>query len=189
MATARLLGRTTAGTGAAEEITVGAGLNMAAGVLAATGGGGSSYRLTTNTTPVGWVATTAAETDLMTYSLPAGTLAVNGQIARINMSGQGASSHSKTVKIYFGSAVLFTIGPSTTLTYWTVQVDVIRTGAATQVAQVNYHLSNSGGFAVAATAPAETLSGAITIKATGTSTSSSVTNEIMQNTLIVEILP
>lgn len=38
MATARLLGRTTASTGAIEEITVGSGLSMAAGTITATGG-------------------------------------------------------------------------------------------------------------------------------------------------------
>lgn len=37
MATARLLGRTTASTGAIEEITVGSGLSLAAGALTATG--------------------------------------------------------------------------------------------------------------------------------------------------------
>jgi hypothetical protein len=41
MATARLLGRTTASTGAPEEITVGSGLSLSAGTLTATGGGGS----------------------------------------------------------------------------------------------------------------------------------------------------
>ena len=40
MATARLLGRTTASTGAPEEITVGSGLSLSAGTLTATGGGG-----------------------------------------------------------------------------------------------------------------------------------------------------
>lgn len=39
MATARLLGRTTGGSGAPEEITVGAGLSLAAGALTATGSG------------------------------------------------------------------------------------------------------------------------------------------------------
>ena len=39
---ARLLGRTTAGTGSAEEITVGAGLSLSAGTLTATGGASSS---------------------------------------------------------------------------------------------------------------------------------------------------
>ena len=40
--TARLLGRTTASTGAIEEITVGSGLTLSAGSLTASGGGGSS---------------------------------------------------------------------------------------------------------------------------------------------------
>lgn len=40
MSTARLLGRTTAATGAVEEITVGTGLTLAAGALTATGGTG-----------------------------------------------------------------------------------------------------------------------------------------------------
>ncbi len=42
MATARLLGRTTASSGAIEEISIGANLTLAAGVLSATGGGGAS---------------------------------------------------------------------------------------------------------------------------------------------------
>lgn len=45
MATARLLGRTTASTGAVEEITVGSGLSLSAGSLTATGGGGSGTDL------------------------------------------------------------------------------------------------------------------------------------------------
>jgi hypothetical protein len=36
MATARILGRTTASTGAAEEITIGSGLSLTAGTLTAT---------------------------------------------------------------------------------------------------------------------------------------------------------
>jgi hypothetical protein len=39
-ATARILGRTTASTGAIEEIQIGAGLSLSAGGLSATGGGG-----------------------------------------------------------------------------------------------------------------------------------------------------
>ena len=36
----KLLGRSTAGTGAIEEITIGSGLSLSAGTLSATGGGG-----------------------------------------------------------------------------------------------------------------------------------------------------
>ena len=47
MATAKLLGRTTASTGAAEEIAIGSGLAMTAGTLSSTSAGGS-------VTTVGW---------------------------------------------------------------------------------------------------------------------------------------
>lgn len=49
MATARLLGRTTAATGAVEEITVGSGLSLSGGQLTATGGGAG---LTVGTTTI-----------------------------------------------------------------------------------------------------------------------------------------
>jgi hypothetical protein len=45
MATARLVGRTTASTGAPEEISIGAGLALSAGTLSATGGGGTDQPL------------------------------------------------------------------------------------------------------------------------------------------------
>lgn len=48
MATARLLGRSTAGTGAIEEIQVGTGLDLTAGVLTASGGGGGGGNLPYN---------------------------------------------------------------------------------------------------------------------------------------------
>lgn len=49
MATARLLGRTTAGSGGAEEISIGSGLSLSSGVLSATGGGGGGAGLGANT--------------------------------------------------------------------------------------------------------------------------------------------
>jgi len=59
LATNRLLGRTTAGTGVVEEISVAGGLTLSGGVLTATGSGGpilesqivisQNYTLTSNT--------------------------------------------------------------------------------------------------------------------------------------------
>ena len=40
MSTGKLLGRSTAGAGAIEEITIGSGLTLSGGTLSATGGGG-----------------------------------------------------------------------------------------------------------------------------------------------------
>jgi hypothetical protein len=60
MATARLLGRTTAGTGAPEEISIGANLTLSGGVLSATGGGGGGDALVAN--PLSqFAATTSAQ--------------------------------------------------------------------------------------------------------------------------------
>jgi hypothetical protein len=44
LATSRLVGRTTAGTGPAEEISIGSGLSLSGGTLSATGGGGGVTR-------------------------------------------------------------------------------------------------------------------------------------------------
>lgn len=49
MSTAKLLGRTTASTGAIEEISVGSGLSLSAGSLTATGGGGAIVQVVEGT--------------------------------------------------------------------------------------------------------------------------------------------
>jgi hypothetical protein len=60
LATARLVGRTTAGTGAPEEISIGANLTLSGGVLSATGGGGGGDALVAN--PLSqFAATTSAQ--------------------------------------------------------------------------------------------------------------------------------
>jgi len=61
MATARLLGRTTAATGAIEEITVGSGLSLSAGALTATGVSAGLVFLETHT------ASTSATLDFTTF--------------------------------------------------------------------------------------------------------------------------
>lgn len=77
MATARLLGRTTAATGAAEEITVGSGLSMSAGTLTATAGGTTFLSLTDTPSAytgqaLKYVQVNAGETALV-FNSPAGT--------------------------------------------------------------------------------------------------------------------
>jgi len=88
MATARLLGRTTAATGAAEEITVGSGLTLSAGTLTATGSGGT----------VTSVALTAPSIFTVTGSpiTSSGTLALtySGTALPILNGGTGATTAS-----------------------------------------------------------------------------------------------
>jgi hypothetical protein len=73
MATARLLGRTTAATGAAEEISVAGGLTLAAGVL--TGASGTVTSVTGTAPVVSSGGTTPA------ISMPVATTSVNGYLS------------------------------------------------------------------------------------------------------------
>lgn len=77
MSTARLLGRTTASTGAVEEITVGSGLSLSAGSLTATGSG------ITLGTPV--ASTSGTSIDFT--SIPAGTKRVTINFGEVSTSG------------------------------------------------------------------------------------------------------
>lgn len=94
MATARLLGRTTASTGAVEEITVGTGLLLSGGTLSnsapdqtvsLTGGTGISISGTypsftiTNTAPDQVVSLTGAGTTVVTGTYPSFTITSNDQ--------------------------------------------------------------------------------------------------------------
>lgn len=73
--TAKILGRSTASTGAIEEIGVGTGLSLAGGTLSATGGGGGT--ITTGGAVLSGgvvnIASMAAFTDVLSASLAAGT--------------------------------------------------------------------------------------------------------------------
>jgi hypothetical protein len=80
MATAKLLGRSTGGTGAAEEITVGLGLTLSAGTLIASGTSGVS-------------TFSAGSTGLTPSSATAGVITLGGTLAVAN-GGIGASSFS-----------------------------------------------------------------------------------------------
>lgn len=77
MSTARLIGRTTAGTGAQEEISVGSGLSLSAGSLTATGSG------ITLGTPV--ASTSGTSIDFT--SIPAGTKRITINFAGVSTSG------------------------------------------------------------------------------------------------------
>ena len=91
MSSARLLGRTTASTGAVEEITVGSGLTFTGGTLAATGGGSGT---------VTSIDVSGGTTGLTTSGGPitgAGTITIAGTLAVAN-GGTGATTLTGIVK-------------------------------------------------------------------------------------------
>lgn len=86
MSTARLLGRTTASTGAIEEITVGTGLSLSAGSLIATGTGGAIEVAEVDGNP-----DDAATTKLV---FPNGTLSIVAHVATYTPASGGLSHGS-----------------------------------------------------------------------------------------------
>lgn len=91
MSSARLLGRTTASTGAVEEITVGSGLTFTGGTLAATGGGSGT---------VTSIDVSGGTTGLTTSGGPitgAGTITLGGTLA-VGNGGTGVTTLTGIVK-------------------------------------------------------------------------------------------
>ena len=139
-----------------------------------------------NTTAVGNVG--VGTDDLITYAHPANSLSANGKGVRITAWGTGANNaNAKTVTLNYGGTILVTQAlTASQVDTWHIDAMVIRTGAATQEAVATLR---QGGtvtlIAVTQSNPAETLTGAITIKCTGAATSD---NDIVQEGLVVEMI-
>lgn len=131
------------------------------------------------TTPVGNVGT--GEDNLMSWTSPAAALSGDRQSYRIEAAGTIANNaNAKTVKFYFGATTVLTAAlPTSVAASWKISANVIRTGATTQVADAVLHVGNGTTYPIVATAaPAETLSGTVVIKCTGTATAN---NDIVQS--------
>jgi len=134
-----------------------------------------------NTTSVGNVGT--GEDNLMTFAVPANTLAVNEQSIWFEAAGTIANNiNAKRLKVKFGSTTILDTGaagiPVSTAIQWVVRGCIIRTGAATQKCFATLQTSSAtltvpAGYATAA----ETLSGAVTLKLTGEAVSN---NDVVQ---------
>jgi hypothetical protein len=81
MTTARILGRTTASTGAVEEITVGSGLSLSGGTLTATGGGTGTVTSVSGTGTVNGITLTGTVTS-------SGNLTLGGTLSGVSLTTQ-----------------------------------------------------------------------------------------------------
>lgn len=141
--------------------------------------------LSIGTTAVGNVG--SGEDNLMTYALAAGLLGTDGWGVEIIAAFACANNaNNKTIKLYFGATAIGTYGASTyTALSLGMHAFVVRTGATAQVAYATYGAPITNGYYNTITTPAETLSGAITIKATGQATSD---DDIIQKLLLVRLM-
>jgi hypothetical protein len=128
--------------------------------------------LEVNTTAVGNVG--AGEDDLMSFSVPANTLGTNGDYLELVAWGSfAANANNKRVRVKFGATTILDTGAvAANSGTWRVQATIIRTGAATQIANASLVTDNTTLGDVSGNAsPAETLSGAVAVKLTGEATS------------------
>lgn len=77
----------------------------------------------------------AAETDLMTANIDTGTLSkVGSSILGFVCGTTGANANNKTIKLYFGSTVIFDSGAFAGNDIdWTLQFEIVRNGASAQI--------------------------------------------------------
>lgn len=143
------------------------------------------------------IATTAANsgsgaTDLHSFTMPANTLAADGDSIEIEMTFScAANANVKNLTVSFGATTVWSDSGAINGGFAVIRAIVTRTGATTQRYSFVPGLDPAqpwatglvGGGGVPA---AETLSGSVTIKAVGQGTS---TNDIVQRSTIIKFLP
>jgi hypothetical protein len=188
-------------TTVSDSSNAGAAVNFSAGTkrvaisAIATQIASMSRRLYSAYTNVGIAANTTEQT-LQTYTLPGGTLAINGQAIRVTTRGLYANtSRSRQMRLYFGATVVTFMSSSTASAFNNAQeILLIRTGATTQIA---FGPSENAGSSITSISsrfiefndPAETLANDIVIKVTGQSGVGAAANDVSCDLMLVEFLP
>lgn len=154
MATARLLGRSTAGTGAVEEITVGSGLSLSAGTLSASGGGGSpggsgselqyrggasTFSAVTGSSVSGANIALAPDATTGNGFSVAGSTISSGNLVSISATGTAAASNSKH------ALLVATSGANATSSQTTYGAEITNTSTGTSSTNIALQLTASGG--------------------------------------------
>ena len=117
MATGKMLGRTTAGTGAFEEITIGSGLSLSAGSLSATASGGTvtsvaALTLGTTGTDLSSTVATGTTTPVITLQVPTASATNRGALSAADWTTFN-NKGSGTVTSVTGTAPVVSSGGAT----------------------------------------------------------------------------
>lgn len=130
------------------------------------------------------------EDDLMSTTIPAGTLTETGDLVRITAWGTSANNvNAKTLKMYFGATAIVSQSLTASIAgLWLIEAIVARTGKDTQravavVTESTNALAASKQAQEANTALAADEDASITVKCTGTGVAD---NDITQQGLTVE---
>lgn len=144
-----------------------------------------------NSTGVGNGADTTEDT-LLTFNIPAGTLAAVGDRIRIFANGSfAASTDTKTARIRLtgtGSALQGISGVAAGNTAWSIYMEVQKTGASSQQ-QASYSIVASGGVNVISAALTLVDTAAIVLTVTGQNSTTATANTITVKYATVEYQP
>lgn len=147
--------------------------------------------LSVNSTAVGNVG--SGEDSLMTYSIPKNTISDAGDVIEIRAFGKfGATANNKTIKLYFGSQVLFaTDANAANDGSWEINATVIQVATSSQKASARIDSNNTtvqgdSTYSAQYTAPAVDETDTIIVKCTGEGTAD---NDIVQHGMIVKFYP
>lgn len=145
-------------------------------------------QLATNITAVGNVG--AGEDDLISYTIPSGTLTRNGEYCEFEGAFTfAANGNNKRIRVKLGSTTLYdTTALALNNRAMSLHAIVIRTGAAAQTCMVKM-LANDGVLAIASvahTAATESLAASVVFKFTGEATAD---NDIIQKFMTVKWYP
>lgn len=131
---------------------------------------------------------------LQTWTLPANTLANDGDAIRITMAGTYAgNAEDKVLTLNFGGTEVFSVGGNQNGYHWSVVTTIIRTSATTQKALTSYMQATTtqviGSNSMAHYASlAITLSSAAIVLLTGES-EAGTNNNVVKQIFQVELLP
>lgn len=133
----------------------------------------------------------ATATSLAAYALDAGKLSADNQAVRVTAMGVfAANANTKQVTLLFGATVCATSSASTTYNAiaWKLEAIIVRKSATLQRGGGTFISPDGAATALNATycAPAETLSGSITVQTQGDGDAS---NDITNTWFVVEYLP
>ncbi len=134
-----------------------------------------------------------AETNLLSYSVPANTLRNNGDSIEFDAEfavDATATVATKTIKVYWGATVILQFGDAA-LDGGIVRMRgrIVRTGAINQLTISDYVTTNTALTATVKTqslAPGETLSGAVLLKCTGQNGTNMIAGGVQQLMLVVD---
>jgi hypothetical protein len=141
-------------------------------------------RINSDSTDVGNVG--GGEDSLKSFTVPANTLAANGQVLRYVANGVfAANGNNKRVRVKFGATTVLDTGVVTHNNLaWKVVLEIMRTAPTTQECSAVLEVDGVAPL-VKDVAAAETLSGAVTIQLTGEAVADS---DIVQRRQYVEVI-